>query len=224
MRTLYSLLLWLLTPVILLYLVFRGLRGAGYLGRLPERFGFFDPLPESGGVLVHSASMGEVNAAAPLIREIIKRYPDRALCLTAFTPTGSERVRELFGSDAFHVYSPLDLPGAVKRFFDRTQPGLMVVMETEIWPNLYHEAGSRGIPIVIANARISDRSIGGYRRMRQLTAEALERVSKIGAQGQLDASRLLEIGADASRVFITGNIKPDSTDIGRMRISEFPHN
>ncbi len=122
MRTLYSLLLWLLTPVILLYLAIRGLRGAGYLGRLKERFGYFDSSPDPGGILGHSASMGEVNAAAPLIRELIKRYPERSLCLTAFTPTGSDRVRELFGADAFHVYAPLDLPGAVKRFFERTKP------------------------------------------------------------------------------------------------------
>ena len=209
MRTLYSLLLYLLTPVILLYLAFRGLRGAGYLGRWAERFGFFDPPSESGGILVHSASMGEVNAAAPLIRELIKRYPGSPLCLTAFTPTGSDRIRELFGTDAFHVYSPLDLPGAVKRFFDRVRPQLMIIMETEIWPNLYHEAWSRGIPIVIANARISDRSIGSYRRLGRLTEEALRRVSEIGAQGDLDAARLVEIGADANRVAVTGNLKFD---------------
>jgi 3-deoxy-D-manno-octulosonic-acid transferase len=209
MRTLYSLLLYLLTPVILLYLAFRGLRGAGYLGRWAERFGFFNAPPESGGILVHSASMGEVNAAAPLIRELIKRYPASSMSLTAFTPTGSDRIRELFGPDAFHVYSPLDLPGAVKRFFDRVRPKLMIIMETEIWPNLYHEAWSRGIPIVIVNARISDRSIGGYRRLSRLTEEALGRVSEIGAQGELDAARLVEIGADANRVAVTGNLKFD---------------
>ena len=130
MRALYSFLLYLLTPLVLLHLLFRGIRSSGYLQRWPERFGFFEPPEETGGIVVHAVSMGEVNAASSLIRELARRYPEYPLCLTTMTPTGSDRVRELFGATAFHVYAPLDLPGAVKRFYDRVQPRLVVIMET----------------------------------------------------------------------------------------------
>jgi 3-deoxy-D-manno-octulosonic-acid transferase len=209
MRALYSVLLYLLLPVVLLYLAFRGLRSGGYLKRWPERFGFFDPPGKTGGLAVHAVSMGEVNAASGLVRELHKRHPDRPLCVTAFTPTGSDRVRELFGEEAFHVYAPLDTPGAVRRFLDRVQPRLLVVMETEIWPNLYAAAAARGIPICLANARISDHSIGRYRRLRRLTAAALGRVAGIAAQSPGDAARLIEIGAEPDRVTVTGNLKFD---------------
>lgn len=209
MRWLYSLLIYLLTPLVLLYLFFRGLRSRDYLKRWPERFAFFDSPSETGGIMVHAVSMGEVNAASVLIKGIARRYPDQPLYLTAFTPTGSERIRALFGTDVFHVYSPLDLPGAVKRFFDKVQPRLLVIMETEIWPNLYHEAASRGIPILVANARISDHSIKQYRRFRRLTQQALGCASRIAAQSDLDAARLFEIGATDEQLVVTGNLKFD---------------
>ncbi len=209
MRTLYSLLIYLITPLVLLYLAFRGIRSRDYLKRWPERFGIFDPPQETGGIVVHSASMGEVNAASALVRALVKRYPETPLCLTTFTPTGSEQVRALFGEDACHVYAPLDLPGAVRRFFDRVQPALLIIMETEIWPNLYAEAAGRGIPLLIANARISEHSIGGYKRLHRLTAKTLNQVSFIAAQSEQDAARLIEIGADERRLSVTGNLKFD---------------
>lgn len=209
MRKLYSLFIYLLTPLALLYLAFRGLRSPDYLKRWPERFAFFDKPLAGGGIVVHAVSMGEVNAASTMIRELIKQYPDLPLYVTTLTPTGSERVRTLFPEAAFHVYLPLDIPGSVKRFFDRLQPRLMIIMETEIWPNLYHQAACQGIPLVIANARISERSIGAYRRLRPLIGPALDSVSQIAAQSDLDASRLVEIGADKKRLTITGNLKFD---------------
>ena len=209
MRWLYSLLIYLLTPLVLAYLFIRGLRSRDYLSRWPERFGYFTPPRSSGGIMIHSASMGEVNAASPLIKGLAKRYPQHTLYLTTLTPTGSSRIRELFGDAVFHVYAPLDLPGAVRRFFRRVKPQLLVIMETEIWPNLYHQAAALGIPILIANARISDHSIDNYRRFHKLTSGALEKVSEIAAQSALDAERLIRIGADSRRVTVTGNIKYD---------------
>jgi len=209
MRTLYSFLIYLLTPLLLLYLAFRGLRSKDYLKRWPERFALFDPPEQTGGIAVHAVSMGEVNAASTLVRELHKRYPGFPLCLTTFTPTGSDRVRALFPNEAFHVYSPLDLPGAVRRFFDRVQPRLLIVMETEIWPNLYFEAASRQIPILIANARISDHSFANYRRLHIITAAALRQVSFIAAQSEQDADRLVQIGADEQRLMVSGNLKFD---------------
>jgi len=209
MRSLYTLLIYLATPVVLLYLFLRGLRSPDYLRRWPERFGRFDPPQKTGGIAVHAVSMGEVNAAGMLVQELAQRYPEDPLCVTTLTPTGSARVRDLFGDSVFHVYVPLDLPGSVRRFLDRVQPRLLIIMETEIWPNLYHAASAGNIPILIVNARISEHSIGGYRRLRRLIAETLGKVAAIGAQTPLDRERLLEIGAQEARVAVTGNMKFD---------------
>jgi len=209
MRSLYSLLLYLATPLVLLYLLLRGLRDRDYLKRWAERFARFDPPEQAGGIVIHAVSMGEVNAASMMVQELGRRFPERSLCLTTVTPTGSARVRELFGDRVFHVYAPLDLPGAVRRFLDRLNPRLLIVMETEIWPNLYHQASARGIPILIANARISDRSIGRYRRLRHLTGKTLRTATRIGAQSRQDLERLVELGAESQQIAVTGNMKFD---------------
>jgi len=209
MRSLYTLLLYLAMPLVLIYLLVRGLRSRDYLKRWPERFGRFDPPTRQGGIVVHAVSMGEVNAASMMVREIARRHPQEPLCLTTLTPTGSARVRELFGDSVFHVYVPFDLPAAVRRFLDRVRPRLLVIMETEIWPNLYHECVARDIPILIVNARISERSIRSYRRLRGLTGAALRQASAIAAQSGLDRARLLEIGARETQVTVTGNMKFD---------------
>lgn len=209
MRTFYSLLLYLAMPAVLLYLFLRGLRSPGYLSRWSERFALFKPKPAGGGIVVHAVSMGEVNAASPLIQALMEAYPGLPISVTTFTPTGSDRVTELFGDRVFHVYSPFDLPGAVSRFFTRLDPRLVIVMETEIWPNLYHQAATRGIPLLIANARISDQSFDRYRRMRKLTGAALRQASHIAAQSETDAERLQQIGARPEQVSVTGNLKFD---------------
>jgi len=211
MRWLYTLLLYLAMPLVLLHFLWRGLRDSAWLKRWPERFGFFDPPEETAGIVVHAASVGEVNVASSLVKSLSRRFPDLPVCLTTFTPTGSVRVRDLFRDEVFHIYAPLDLPGAVKRFYNRVQPGLLIIMETEIWPNLYFEAASRGIPIMLANARISEHSFGAYRRLGRLTATALNQASRIAAKSQVDAQRLIEIGADRRRIEVTGNLKFDVT-------------
>lgn len=217
MRKLYSFLFYLATPLVLAYFAFRGLRNRDYLKRWPERFGFFER-PETGGaIVVHAVSMGEVNAASALVRQIGTRFPLIPLCLTTVTPTGSDQVRTLFAEGVGHVYAPLDLPGAVRRFFDRVQPCLLIVMETEIWPNLYHEAYSRNIPIIIVNARVSEHSIGAYRRLGMLTRDTLAKVTVVAAQSRRDAARMVEIGADEQRVTVTGNMKYDLDLPGSLR-------
>jgi len=209
MRWLYTLLLYLFMPFVLIHLVLRGLRNSAYLKRWSERFGIFSPPDRIGGIMVHAVSVGEVNAASALVKSLSRRYPDLPLCLTTFTPTGSDRVLSLFHQEVFHVYAPFDVPGAVRRFYDRVQPTFVIIMETEIWPNLYFEANSRGIPVMIANARISESSYKGYRRLRRMTAAALRQVSRIAAQSQLDAGRLINIGADPQKMVVTGNLKFD---------------
>ena len=209
MRRLYTLLLYLLMPAVLLYLYIRGFRESGYRARWSERFGRFSPPAQHGGIWVHAVSVGEVNAAAGLIRNLAERYPGAPLVVTTFTPTGSARVRELFGDAVFHVYSPFDLPGAVRRFLASVRPRAAIILETEIWPNLYRQCEDEGIPMLIANARISDRSFDRYRRLSGLTSEALARVDCIAAQSDRDAERLRAIGAPFDRVLTTGNIKFD---------------
>ncbi|MBT8040614.1 MAG: 3-deoxy-D-manno-octulosonic acid transferase [Xanthomonadales bacterium] len=209
MRALYSLLLYLSVPPVLGYLFFRGFRSAGYRKRWSERFARFDREPPTGGIWVHAVSMGEVNAASALIDALKNTYPDRPLIITTFTPTGSDRVRALFGDSVYHAYAPFDLPGAVHRFYTRVQPALAVILETEIWPNLYHGAASRNIPLVIVNARISHRSFGRYLRLRRLVGPALCQVRQIAAQSDGDARRLEAIGAPPERITVTGNLKFD---------------
>ena len=208
MRVIYSLLLYLSMPLVLAYLFFRGLRSPGYRRRWGERFGLIER-PPPGGIWVHAVSMGEVNAASTLIDGLRKAYPERPLFITAFTPTGSDRVRELYGDEVFHAYAPFDLPGTVQRFYARVQPALAVVLETEIWPNLYHAAAQRDIPLLVVNARISQRSFGRYTRLRRLTGPALQKVSRIAAQSETDAQRLQRLGAAPARISVSGNLKFD---------------
>ena len=116
MRWLYNLLIYLITPLVLLLLAIRALRNNDWLSRWPQRFGRFDPPANTGGIVVHAASVGEVNAASSLVKALSDHFPERLRCLTTFTPTGSDRVQNLFRDEVFHVHAPLDLPGAVKRF------------------------------------------------------------------------------------------------------------
>ncbi|MEO8459780.1 MAG: glycosyltransferase N-terminal domain-containing protein, partial [Dokdonella sp.] len=167
-RLLYTLTMYLLTPAILYRLAARGLHYPTYLERWRERFGFFPDPGIRDSIWIHAVSMGEVNAALPLIEALMLRYRDTPFVITTVTPTGSERVRKLFGERVFHVYLPYDITASVERFLDRVHPRLAVVMETEIWPNLFMTCHERGIPIVVANARLSERSLRGYGPVRPL--------------------------------------------------------
>src|SRR5262245_12171355 len=153
--------------------------------------------------------MGEVQASAPLVRALRARYPRMPLVLTTVTPTGAQRGRALFGSDVDVRYLPYDLPGCVRRFFDRVRPGVAVILETELWPNLFHVCGRRRIPLVLASARISPRSVGRYRRLISLFRETLSHGIVIAAQSASDAERFVSIGANAARTHVIGNIKFD---------------
>jgi 3-deoxy-D-manno-octulosonic-acid transferase len=208
LRILYVLVAYLLLPVALLALFWRGLANRAYWQRLPERFGYGERLPPN-TLWVHAVSVGEVQAAAPLVRALMKRYPERPVLITTVTPTGADRVRLLFGDRVMHRYAPYDLPGAVGRFFDRVQPDLAVIIETELWPTLYHTCGLRGVPLVLASARVSPRSVGRYRRLTALFREALSHGIVIGAQSEADAERFRSIGAHPARTHVTGNIKFD---------------
>lgn len=208
-RSLYTLAMYLAMPVILYRLAFRGLRNRGYFSRWLERFGWFRDPGFSASIWVHAVSVGEFNAAIPLIQELMRRHPELPMVVTTITPTGSDRVLKQFGDRVFHVYLPYDLPAAIRRFFVRIKPRIAVVMETEIWPNLYFECRERAIPIFIANARLSERSLRGYGPAISLITEAVRCASLVAAQSQVDGERFLRLGAAPERVRVVGNIKFD---------------
>lgn len=208
-RMLYTVVLYLLTPLIFLRLASRGLRARGYFSRWFERFGFFPDPGLKQSLWVHAVSVGEVNAAASLIDALRQRYPERRLVVTTVTPTGSDRVRQLWGDAVFHVYLPYDLPDAVHRFLQRIGPAIAIIMETEIWPNLYRQCHGRRIPVLIANARLSRKSLDGYGPVRPLVRSALRSAAFIAAQSKQDVGRFLELGARPERVGMVGNLKYD---------------
>ncbi len=208
-RRLYTLILCMLMPVVLGRLIWRGWRNREYWRRWGERFGRF-PSPEMNSpIWIHAVSVGEVRAAQPLVREIKQRWPAIPLLVTTTTPTGSEQVKALFGESVLHTYLPYDLPGPVKRFLDGAQPRLALIMETELWPNLFHGCASRKIPIIIANARLSARSLRGYRRVSSLIRETLRSIYLVAAQGEQDAERFRQLGMEADRIRVTGSMKFD---------------
>ncbi len=209
MRYLYTLAMFLVTPLLLVRLIARGVRSKPYHRRWPERFGFFDAPGFSGSLWVHAVSVGEVNAAEPLIKTLQRDYPNAPIVITTVTPTGMQRVRQLFGDKVFHVYLPYDLPFAVRRFLKRIRPRLALIVETEIWPNLYFACRKRGIPLMIVNARLSDRSLRGYKPMRGMVRAALRCVHRIAAQSRTDAARYRLLGADPQKIVVSGNMKFD---------------
>ncbi len=210
MRYFYTFLLYLLLPAVILRLLWRGLRANSYWHRVHERFGFITPLSAQPRIWVHAVSVGETLAAAPLIRALQQRYPEQKILITCMTPTGSQQIRKLFGDRVEHVYLPYDYPYTVQRFLARTTPRLGLIMETEWWPNLFHACHARGVPLILANTRLSQRSARAYEKYAAgLTQQTLACVSLIATQTELHAERLRALGAAADKVLVTGNIKFD---------------
>lgn len=212
MRYLYTLAMYLVTPLIVLRLALRGFRSRPYYWRWAERFGFFKaPLNLRDSLWLHAVSVGEVSAAEPLIKALQRDYPGAPLVVTTVTPTGTARVRQLFGDSVFHIYLPYDLPYAVNRFLTGVRPRLALIVETEIWPNLYFACRRRSIPLMIVNARLSERSLRGYRPrpLRGMVRAALACVDVVAAQTRSDAARYRLIGVPADRVMVCGNLKSD---------------
>ncbi len=210
-RLVYTLLFYLLLPLVLLRLLYRAWKAPAYVQRWRERFGWFDARAVQGvqTIWVHSVSVGESIAAAPLVRQLQQAYPDHRLVVTTMTPTGSERVVALYGDSVFHVYAPYDLPDAVARFLARVEPRLAIIMETELWPNTVAACAARNIPVVLANARLSERSARGYGKFSALVKPMLNQLAMIAAQDDATASRFLGLGIDPDRVTVTGSIKFD---------------
>ena len=206
-RALYSALLWLAQPLYLLRLWWRGRAEPLYREALPERFGFYADAPSSGWLWVHAVSLGETRAAAALIAALRERRPGLRLLLTASTATGREAGRELLREGDRQTWLPFDTPGAVRRFLAQFRPALGVLMETEVWPNLLPMARAQGVPLVLANARLSEKSRRQGERYAALIRPAVEALALVLAQGEADAQRLRSAGAREVRV--SGNLKYD---------------
>ena len=212
-RTLYTVLFYLGLPLVAIRLWLRARKAPACAKRIGERFSLALPAMKPGGIWVHAVSVGESIAAAPMIRALLQRYPSLPITVTCMTPTGSERIQALFANEPRiqHCYLPYDLPCAAKRFLDRVQPKLAVIMETELWPNHIHQCARRGIPVALANARLSERSAKGYGRFGKLTQPMLAEMSLFAVQTEAEAQRFRDLGARPETVEVTGSIKFDLT-------------
>lgn len=218
MRKLYTLIFHGLIPLVLLRLYWRGIKAQAYRQRWGERLGHYRCEPLKHSLWFHAVSVGEAEAAFPLIRLMQNRYPDARILVTTTTPTGSARVQSVLGASIEHVYLPYDLPVIVKRFLDHFQPKIAVVMEKEIWPNLYAACAARQIPLFVINARLSARSARSYLKIPGLVKPALACINLIATQTEDDRQRFIEIGAVPESVRVLGNIKFDMT-IGEQTLA-----
>ncbi|HJS36821.1 MAG TPA: glycosyltransferase N-terminal domain-containing protein, partial [Burkholderiales bacterium] len=187
MRTLYTLLLHAALPWILARLWWRGRREPGYRADIAERFGHSELTPRAKLLWVHAVSVGEARASAPLVHALQREYPDHDVLVTCLTATGRDTVKQVFGESVLLAWLPYDYPGALRRFLEHFRPRLAVMMETEIWPNLMQACRAYGVPVLLANARMSKRSARAYQRLAGLSRPAFAALAAVCAQGPADA-------------------------------------
>lgn len=221
MRIFYTLLFYAALPGVLIRLLWKGRKLPGYRQRIGERLGFYQSSSRPVDLWFHAVSVGETEAAIPVIQSLRKKHPDLSILITCTTPTGSSRVQSVFGNAVSHVYLPYDIPGAVRRFLKHFSPKVAIVMETEIWPNLFRMTANEGIPILIINGRLSERSVKGYRKLGSFVSNTLAAVKLIAAQTPDDAERYRSIGVLTDRVCVPGNIKFDiEVDTATLTLAE----
>ena len=207
--SLYRILLWLTLPFVYLRLLLRAHREPAYGARRSERFGHVPSTINPGAIWFHTVSAGESIAAAPLINLMINNLPEQNFLVTTMTPTGSEQVRQHLGDRVGHCYAPYDFTFAVRSFLRKTQPRMLVLMETEIWPNLIMQASAQGIPVILINARMSERSARGYKRLSWLSDPVLGAITHIACQSAEHMQRFIDLGVDAEKVSAFGSVKYD---------------
>ena len=208
LRYIYSGLFYLALPVLLLRQLWRARLAPAYAKRWSERFALVAvPEEQRQGIWLHAVSLGEFMAARGLIEALLQKFPQLPMLITTTTPTGSLKVQQTFGERVQHQYLPYDLPDAVSRFLGQIQPRLGIIMETELWPNLFAACQHRDIPLLLANARLSARSAKGYQRICRITQRMLQAVHALAAQSPVDAERFIAVGMDATQVQVLGNLK-----------------
>ncbi len=209
MRLTYNLFIYLISPLLIIHILVRALEDRNYIKRVSERFGFYNRDLKEEVIWIHAVSFGEVKAATPLVKELIKDNPSKEVLFTCTTPTGSQLISDIFNDEVTNVYLPYDLKGSVRRFFNWADPSIAIIIETEIWPNIFQECGQRKVPLVLASACISDRSQSLYKILFNLFKDTISQGIVVGAQTQTDADKFLELGAQKDRTFVTGNLKFD---------------
>ncbi|MGO1658752.1 MAG: lipid IV(A) 3-deoxy-D-manno-octulosonic acid transferase [Marinobacter sp.] len=222
LQFIYSQLIRLALPFILLRLWWQGRQAPELRVNWQQRLGF---VPRTSGtvVWVHAVSVGETIAAAPMVRRLRARNPDITILMTAMTDTGLAQAMKMFGDQIQYAYAPYDTPGSIRRFLNRANPGILVIMETEIWPNMIRQSRSRRVPVFLINARLSERSARGYERIKSLAAPIMRSISWVAAQAEKDAERFRRIGVAAPKVAVTGSVKfdvdiPDSVREASLRL------
>lgn len=211
LQRIYTLLFYLCQPLVILEMWRRSLRQPNYRKRLAERYGFYRNLtaPQPNGIVIHAASVGEVIASTPLIKAILHKYPKLPVTVTTVTPTGSAQVKAALGDKVCHCYLPYDLPLSIQRFFRFVQPKLILVVETELWPNLISQAEKQHIPFIVVNARLSPRSAKRYAYIGDTMRQILRKIRLVIAQDQVSADRFLALGLPPENLFNSGNLKFD---------------
>ena len=211
MRFLYNFIFYSSIPFILLRLYWRGFKAPDYRCRWRERLGFYSKKPKQNVIWFHAVSVGEAIAVFPLIKQFMLNYPNQQILITTTTPTGSASVKAVMGDRVEHVYLPYDIPFAVKRFLAHFKPQKAVIMETEIWPNLFILTAKQKIPLFIINARLSTNSCRGYQKISSLVYPALAAVTLVATQTKADEIRFKKIADKNLKVETLGNIKFDLT-------------
>lgn len=205
----YNVAMYLIQPIIWMKLLWRSIREPAYLKRWAERYGYCHGKVLPKGIILHSVSVGETLAAIPLIQVLRQHYPLLPITVTTTTPTGSERVQTILSKYVHHVYFPYDLKNTVNRFLNILQPKLIIIMETEIWPNFIKESYCRNIPILIINARLSHRSVNNYKKVHCFIMNVIRSITLIAVQSNNDKLRFLSLGANKKQLTIIGNLKFD---------------
>lgn len=207
-KWIYTALLNLLIPLALLKLWWRGRKQPDYRRHIPERFGLYKtPAQQQPVIWLHTVSVGETRAAAPLVERLLRDYPEYQVLLTHTTPTGRATGEQLFGNRVLRVYLPYDLPEAMQAFLAHFKPRIGLLLETELWFNLIDACDKKSIPLLLVNARLSEKSARGYARLGSLTRNGLRQIKVIAAQTEADSARLRQLGAPD--VAVTGNLKFD---------------
>lgn len=207
MFNLYKILILILQPLFWLYLLWKIFKLPIYRKRLYERYGFYKKKILKGGILIHSVSIGEMLACEPLVKKLLYKNPNLFITITTINPMASEQICSIFGNTIQHVYLPYDLNCSIKRFLNKFQPKLMIIMETELWPNLISQLNERKIPIIIANARLQEKSKIYYKKIKNFTKTLLKKITFIAAQDSENAKRFIELGFPEKNMHIIGNLK-----------------
>jgi 3-deoxy-D-manno-octulosonic-acid transferase len=214
-RIFYSFALIIISPLIVFYLyILRGKKNQGYRAHFKERFGFVSKslfTVKTKPLVFHCASVGEVLAATPLIKALQKVHPNLNILITCNTPTGREQILSQFKNTVACSYLPIDFPFATARFLKRIKPQALCILETELWPNLMAISHKKNIPVLVINARLSEKSLQGYQKVAKLTHIIMRSITVLASHNKTDATRFIELGLEASKSHVTGSIKFDIT-------------